>query len=159
MTEIDPTNVSTAYLAECLGMTRDGVTRLCRGGVIRQNGVARGKYNLYDAVPDYIAYLQESKGDESTVKLLRQRERKLRLQNDKTEAGLVPIADAAQVFAQAHSIFRSIHDDVFEGIAAELAKTDNPHEVSKILKDRFNQAAQVNIDGFFEAIENERKSG
>ena len=103
--------------------------------------------------------MRETHGETADTRLAIQRERKLSLQNGKTEASLVPIAGAAQVFAQAHSIFRSIHDDVFEGIAAKLAKTDNPHEVTKILKDRFDQAAQVNIDGFFEAIENERKSG
>ncbi len=137
-------------------MSRDGVTRLCRGGVIRQNGIARGKYNLYDAVPDYIAYLQESKGDESTVKLLCQRERKLRLQNDKTEAGLVRKDDAVEVFKTAIAIFQSIHDDVFEGIAAELAKTDNPREVAEILNDRFNQVGQRQHDETLGAIENGR---
>ncbi len=146
MTENDPTNVSTAYLAECLGMSRDGVTRLCRGGVIRQNGVARGKYNLFDAVQAYSTYLKESKGDESTVKLLRQRERKLRLQNDKTEAGLVRITDAAQIFAAAHSLFVSLHEDALEGIAAEVAKTDSPQKVRKILTDGFWQISQRHND-------------
>lgn len=154
MVKIDFTNVSTAYLAECLGMSRDGVTRLCRGGVIRQNGVARGKYNLYDAVSDYITYLQESQGDESTVKLLRQRERKLRLQNDNTEAGLVRITDAAQIFAAAHALFVSLHEDALEGIAAEVAKTDSPRKVRKILTDRFWQISQRHNDEILRGIEN-----
>ena len=154
MTENDPTNVSTAYLAECLGMSRDGVTRLCRGGVIRQNGVARGKYNLFDAVQAYATYLKESKGDESTVKLLRQRERKLRLQNDKTEAGLVRITDAAQIFEAAHLLFVSIHEEALEGIAAEIAKTNTPREVTKILTDRFWQISQRHNDEILRGIEN-----
>ena len=156
MAEIDPTNVSTAYLAECLGMTRDGVTRLCRQGVIRQNGIARGKYNLFDAVQAYATYLNESKGDESDAKLSHQRERKLRIANNKTEAGLVRINDAAEVFKAAIAIFDSIHEEVFEGIAAELAKTDNPLEVTAILKDRFNQVGQRSHDEILGSAENAR---
>ncbi len=135
---------------------RDGVTRLCRGGVIRQNGIARGKYNLYDAVPDYIAYLQEAKGDDSEVRLLQQRERKLRLANNKTEAGLVRKDDAAEVFKIAVAMFHSIHEEVFEGIAAELAKTDNPREVTAILQDRFNQVGQRSHDEILGSVENAR---
>ena len=71
-------------------------------------------------------------------------------QNDKKEAELVNVNDAAQVFALALSIFRSIHDEVFEGIAAELAKTDNPQKVAAILKDRFNQVGQAANDGLAE---------
>ncbi len=44
---------------------RDGVTRLNRGGVIQQNGRARGKYNLLDAIPAYLNHLRESKGDDT----------------------------------------------------------------------------------------------
>ena len=154
MVEIDPANVSTAYLAESLGMTRDGVTRLCRGGVIRQNGVARGKYNLFDAVQAYATYLKESKGDESDAKLSQQRERKLRLANDKTEAGLVRITDAAQIFEAAHLLFVSIHEEALEGIAAEIAKTDSPREVTKIFTDRFWQISQRHNDEILRGIEN-----
>ena len=152
MTKIDPTNVSTAYLAEVFGMTRFGITRLCRGGVIQQNGVARGKYNLYHAVPAYIAYLEECKGDETNVKLLQQRERKLRLQNDETEAGLVRITDAAQIFAAAHSLFVSLHEDALEDIAAEIAKTNSPRKVRKILTDRFWQISQRHNDELLRPI-------
>ena len=150
MEKINPTNVSSNYLAEVLGMTRHGVSKLYAAGVLTQNGIARGKYNLYDAVPAYLNYLRENNGETADVLLKRQQELKLRLQNDKTEAGLVNVSDAAQVFALAISIFRSVHEEVFEGIAAELAKTDKPHEVITILKDRFNQVGQAANDGLAE---------
>ncbi len=156
MAKIDPTNVSTAYLAEVFGMSRDGVTRLCRAGVITQNGVARGKYDMREALSSYAKYVRETHGETADVRLKRQQERKLRLQNNKTEAGLVNVSDAAQVFALAISIFRSIHEEVFEGIAAELAKTDKSHKVAVILKDRFNQVGQRSHDEILGSVENAR---
>ena len=111
MEKIDATNVSSNYLAEVLGMTRHGISKLYAAGVLTQNGTARGKYNLYDAVPAYLNHLRENHGETADVKLKRQQELKLRLQNDKTEAGLVRITDAAQIFAAAHSLFVSLHED------------------------------------------------
>ena len=154
MTAIDPTNVSTAYLAEVFGMTRDGVTRLCRAGVISQNGVARGKYDLREALAAYLEHLRKANTETADVKLKRQQELKLRLQNDKTEAGLVNVSDAAQIFAAAHSLFVSLHEDALEGIAAEVAKTDSPRKVRKILTDRFWQISQRHNDEILRGIEN-----
>ena len=157
MTEIDPTNVSTAYLAECFGMTRDGVTRLCRAGVISQNGVARGKYNLFDAVPAYLQHLRASKGGESAAtRLAIQRERKLRLQNDETEAGLVPIRDAALVFATASAMFRADVNSRIEGMAAKISKTDNPRNVAKSIQSELFAVGQAAYDGLPKVEENER---
>jgi hypothetical protein len=156
MAKIDPTNISTAYLAECLGMTRDGVTRLCRQGVIRQNGVARGKYNLFEAVEAYATYLKESKGDESAVRLLRQRERKLRLANDKTEAGLVSIEDAAQTFATFASMFREFVTGQIEGMAARIAECDEPRTAGLMLKNDLETINKTVTDGVMGAFENER---
>ncbi|MCH6591090.1 MAG: hypothetical protein IH806_11400 [Proteobacteria bacterium] len=146
MTKIDATNVSTKDLATILGMTRDGVTRLCRAGVLSQNGVARGKYDLREAVSSYAKHTRETHGETADTRLASQRERKLRLQNDKTEAGLVRSTDAAQIFAAAHSLFVSLHEDALEGIAAEVAKTDSPHKVRKILTDGFWQISQRHND-------------
>ena len=156
MAKIDPTNVSSSYLAEVLGMTRHGVSKLYALGVVTQNGRARGKYNLYDAVPAYLNYLRESEGETADVRLKRQQELKLRLQNDKTEAGLIRIDDAAEAFKLGIAIFRSIHEEVFEGIAAELAKTDKSHKVAVILKDRFNQVGQRSHDEILGSVENAR---
>ena len=146
MEKIDPTNVSSNYLAEVLGMTRHGVSKLYAAGVLTQNGIARGKYNLYDAVPAYLNYLRENHGETADVLLKRQQELKLRLQNDKTEAGLVRITDAAQIFAAAHLLFVSLHEDALEGIATEIAKTNTPLEVTKILSDWFWQISQRHND-------------
>ena len=154
MTKIDATNVSTKDLAAILGMTRDGVTRLCRAGVITQNGIARGKYDLREAVPAYLNYLRENHGETADVRLKRQQELKLRLQNDKKEAELVNVNDAAQIFAAAHSLFVSLHEDALEGIAAEVAKTDLPRKVRKILSAGFWQISQRHNDEILRGIEN-----
>ena len=134
--KIDITNVSSGYLAECLGMTRDGVTRLARNGVITQNGRARGKYNLVTAVPQYLAHLRETQGQDSTdTSLKKEQTRKLRLQNDKTEAGLVLVTDAAQVFAAYSRVFRQTVMTALPGIAARIAKCDEPGTVTRMFKE------------------------
>lgn len=153
--QIDFTNVSTAYLAEFLGMTRDGVTRLNRGGVIQQNGRARGKYNLVEAISAYATYLRENK-DSSATKLAVQRERKLRLQNDETEARLVPIGDAAQVFATFAAEFRRQVEGSLAGLAEELSKTDSPHEVARLMREQFRADVAGPIEWLREVEENER---
>ncbi len=68
MTDIDPTNVSSSYLAEVLGMTRQRVSKLRSEGVIKNNG-NRGKYNLADAVTAYSKYLRDNKGSDVATKL------------------------------------------------------------------------------------------
>lgn len=158
MEKIDPTNVSTAYLADVFGMTRDGVTRLCRAGVISQNGVARGKYDLRETLAAYLEHLRKSNTETADVKLKHQQERKLRLQNDKTDASLVPIKDAAQVFATYASQFRASVMGQLERLAAEISKTDNPREVARIIQSDLQGISKTFDDGVLGAIESERTS-
>ena len=155
MDRIDPTNVSTKDLAAFLGMTRDGVTRLNRQGVIQQNGIARGKYNLRAAVRAYVAYLRENKADSPATKLAKQRERKLSLQNDKTEDGLVAVADAAQVFATYASVFREFVMGQVPGIAARLAETNTPQDANRVLQGELQAISKRVTDDVLEAIGNE----
>ena len=158
MTKIDATNVSTNDLAAILGMTRDGVTRLCRAGVITQNGVARGKYDLREAVSSYAKHMRETHGESADTRLAIQRERKLRLQNDKTEAGLVPIEQAAEVFTMFYTEFRTQVNDCIKGMADKISKTDNPGKVAKIMRSEFNAIGQAAHDGLQQVKENERKN-
>jgi hypothetical protein len=139
-------------------MSRDGVTRLNRGGVIQQNGLARGKYNLYDAIPAYVVYLKESKGDETNVRLIRQRERKLRIQNDNLEDRLVSIVDAAEVFGLYARAFRSDVESRTGQLAAKLSKIDSPRELSIFLQGEFRQMVSGPIEWLQEVESNERKN-
>jgi hypothetical protein len=138
-------------------MTRDGVTRLNRSGVIQQNGRSRGKYNLTEAVAAYLTYLTEAKGDESNVKLLRQRERKLRLQNDATEARLVPIGDAAQVFATYAAEFRRQVEASLEGLAEQISKTDSPRDAAQVMRDQF-RALSIGATEWLREVEEDART-
>ena len=155
MERIDSTNVSTKDLAAFLGMTRDGVTRLNRQGVIQQNGIARGKYNLRDAVRAYVAYLRENKADSPATKLATQRERKLRLSNDKVEDTLVPVEDAAQVFATYARMFREYVMGELPGMAARIAKCNDPRKVANMIQGDLNEISRTVTDGILEAVDNE----
>ena len=158
MTKIDATNVSTTDLAAILGMTRDGVTRLCRAGVISQNGIARGKYDLREAISSYAKHTRETHGESADTRLAIQRERKIRLQNDKTEDGLIDIGDAAEVFKIFYTEFRTQVNGCIKGMADSISKTDSPHKVAKIMQSEFNVIGQAAYDGLQEVNENERKN-
>ena len=135
---IDSSNVSTLYLAEILGITSDAVTRLSRAGVIRQNGQARGKYNLYDAVPAYLDHLRKGKGSDVAIRLTLERARKLEIENDRRESELVKTSQAVEVLRAASRHWKSIADGVPKRIAPRLAKIKNPVEVGKVLRDELD---------------------
>jgi len=131
-------SVSTLFLAEILGVTSDAVTRLHRAGIIKQNGKARGKYDLFEAVNAYLGHLRETKGSDVAVRLTLARAKKLELENDKRENDLVRTEDAAEVFRAASMLWKSIEDGLPTRIAPRLSKTDNPDEARLILRDELD---------------------
>ena len=159
MATIDPTNVSTAYLAEVLGMTRDGVTRLCRGGIIKQNGIARGKYNLADAVAPYAKYVRDNKGSDVATKLKQQQTRKLELQNDKTESALVKTADAAQAYRAGCLYWRELVAELTKRLAPQIAKTKDPEKIRELLRDGLNRVSTRFEKGLNDAIQGATNEG
>ncbi len=74
---IDPTNVSSKFLAALLGMTVSGLSKLYGERVLTQNG-RRGKYDITEQVPIYIQSIKSSGTVEAGAKLKIQQERKLK---------------------------------------------------------------------------------
>jgi len=128
-------SVSTLFLAEILGVTSDAVTRLSRAGIIKQNGKARGKYDLFDAVNAYLDHLRKTKGSDVAMRLTLARAKKLELENDKRENDLVKKSDAAEVFGAASMLWKGIADGLPKRIASRLAKIENPDEARLILRE------------------------
>lgn len=142
---IESSNVSTLFLAEILGVTSDAVTRLCRAGVIKQNGKARGKYDLFDAVNAYLDHLRNSKGSDAAMQLTLARAKKLELENDQRKSELVKTRVALEVFVVASAHWRNIAAAIPKRIASRLAKIENPDKVRTILKDE--------LDGIYSEFE------
>ena len=135
---IDSSNVSTMFLAEILGVTTDAVTKLHSAGIIKQNGKARGKYDLFDAVDAYLDHLRNSKGSDVAVRLTLARATKLELENDRRQSELVKISEAVEVIAAASTHWKSIADALPKRIAKRLAKIKNPDEVRTILQEELD---------------------
>lgn len=138
-------------------MTRDGVTRLNRKGVIQQNGRARGKFDLVQAVSAYATDLRENK-DTAEGNLFQERERKIRLANDKAEGKLLSVADAAQVFAPYTSFFRGFVLKQLPGMATKIANCNNPSTVSLMPQESLQAISKKLTDDVHEAIGHECKN-
>ena len=138
MNNIDPTNVSSSDLAVVLGVTRDAVSKLYATGVIRQNGVARGKYDLFDAVPAYLDHLRSNKGSDVGARLKLAQERKLRLENDRAENDLVKTSDAAEIYRQACITFRSGATAIPKRLATKLSNATDPVVCRELLANEFS---------------------
>lgn len=138
MQELDPTNVSTTFLAEVLGVTRDAVSKLYAQRVILQNG-KRGKYNLVDAVPAYVQSIKTSGTAEAGARLKVQQERKLKIANDAAERNLVDIDEAAEVFRQVCLSLRSAMTAIPRRTASEVSKAKTAAACRKILENEYSE--------------------
>jgi len=133
---IDPANVSSKFLAECLALTPQAVSRLGTERIIRTNG-RRGRYELTTAVPMYIASLRGTGAAEAKAKYAVQQERKLRLQNDKEAGKLVPIEEAAEAFRAYCLTWRAGANALPRRLATQLSNESNPTEIQKALANEF----------------------
>ncbi len=151
---IESSNVSTQYLAEILGVTPDAITKLHSAGVIRQNGKARGKYDLFDAVPAYLDHLRANKGSDIDARLKLAQAEKIKNQIDKMKNELVKTSDAAAVFVAASASWRNEAGKLPQRVARRIAKSEDPSEIREILRDaldqvfyRFEKGLNQHLDG------------
>lgn len=135
---IDPGSVTTKYLAEVLGMTPVAVSKLASQKVVKNNG-RRGKYNIIDAVPAYIASIRGSGKAEADARLKVQQTRKLQLANDEHAGKLVKIADAAEVYRQALLAWRAGINALPRRLATKLANQDDSAKIQKALMNEFSE--------------------
>ncbi len=138
MQKLDPTNVSTTFLAEVLGVTRDAVSKLYAQRVILQNG-KRGKYNLTEAVPAYLQSIKTSGTAEAGARLKVQQERKLKIANDAAERNLVDIDEAAEVFRQVCTSLRSAMGAIPRRTANKVSKAQTAAACREILENEYSE--------------------
>ena len=136
--EVDPKNLSGKLLAEIIGLTRQRVSQLRSEGVLQTNGT-RGRYNLYKAVPAYIAHLQRHAGASAQTRLIIARTRKLEIENDKAEARLITREDAARVLAASYECITHFSKDLPKTLAPKLATARTQFEVRRIIDKGFGE--------------------
>ena len=139
MQKSDLSNVSSSFLAEILGVTRDAVSKLYATGVIRQNGVARGKYSLFDAVPAYLDHLSANKGSDLNARLKLAQVEKIQQYVEQMENELVQRSDAAQVFQAASTAWRDEASKLPQRVARRIAKSKDPSQIREILCDELDK--------------------
>ena len=142
--KLNAADVPAKYLAELLDLTTVRVSQLCTTGVIPNNGT-RGRYSLFDAVPAYVDYLHENKGDDAAVRLTLARAKKLELENDRRGKELVKTTDALEVFRVATTAWRDEANKIPQRVAGRIAKSNSPDEIRMILRDA--------MDGIYGAVE------
>ena len=154
MQKADLSNVSSSFLAEILGVTRDAVSKLYATGVIRQNGVARGKYSLFDAVPAYLDHLRANKGSDVDARLKLAQVEKIRQHVKQMENELVKTSDAAAVFRAASAAWRDEASKLPQRVARRISKLKDPSEIREILCGaldqvfyRFEKGLNQHLDG------------
>lgn len=147
---IDTADVDSKFVAALFGLTRQRISQLASEGVIRNNGT-RGRYVLTDVLAAYLDYLKKTKQGGAKEKLSRQQERKLKLENNRVGATLIPIDHAAESFKISCRLWRAGAEAIPKSIAARIAKTDNAKEISDILTEALNElvpAFRIPFDEF-----------
>jgi len=133
---IDPGNVAGNYLAELLAVTPNAVSKMRMSRVIRTNG-RQGRYNLADAIPQYISSIRGSDKAEADARLKVQQERKLRLANDKEAGALVKVGDAAEAFRTFWLIYRAGIAALPRRVATQFSNESSPAKIQKALANEF----------------------
>ncbi len=133
----DIKDASSTQTADILGITRQRVSQLRSAGVLKNNG-KRGRYDLAHVIQDYAAYLTDNGGGDAQTQLIIQRTRKLRIANDKAEAGLLSIDDAGRVLTTVFQCFQSLSQDLPKKLAPKLAKAKTSVEVRRTMEKEFS---------------------
>lgn len=139
---IDPTRVGTKELSEILGVTRETIRLRKNDGTLTE--VARGKYNLAEAVQAYLKYVDSGHKSEGLSKarlgVEEERARKLKLENDKAEKRTLDADEVCSVFASGLITFRQRLTAIPSRIDAELAGKSDRAEIRDILEGEHRRA-------------------
>ena len=130
-------DASSTQTADILGITRQRVSQLRSQGIIKNNG-KRGRYDVPQAIKDYAAYITDNGGGDAQTRLIVQRTRKLKIENDKAEARLIDMGDAAEVLNAALSVYLTSTDEIPDTLARRLARSSSPAEIRRVIDKEFD---------------------
>lgn len=126
--KIDIKNASREQLADVIGLKKRQITILFQEGVVKKN--KNDKYDLCEAVPDYIAYCSYGKVNEQRVKgknrLDVARAEKEEMLVAKLKKLLIPLDDAQIAINEAMVIIGTQLDGIGGRMASELAGISEP---------------------------------
>ena len=149
MNLIDPHACSNATTAKLLGCSHNTLSRLAGKDILPRAG--RGRYDLYDVMPAYIAH---KKGEHAKTReerknkegLLREQNRKLRLANNKAAASLI---ETDATWAMFHEVSDVLGEMVAEALVRDadfvlaLRNSSSPIELRNMLDCRVAEVMQA----------------
>ena len=130
--------VSPKVVCAVLGVTSKTVREMANKGIIKKLPGKQGVYDLTKIVPSFLEYktgAKKGKVESERAKLVRQQERKLRLQNDKVAGKLIPTADASAMFAEYASSLRAGLSAMPGRLSSKLAGMSKRNEIQKLIRD------------------------
>ncbi len=134
--------VSPKVVCAVLGVTSKTVREMANKGIIKKLPGKQGVYDLTKIVPSYLEYktgAKKGKVESERAKLVRQQERKLRLQNDKVAGKLIPTADASAIFAEYASAFRAGLNAMPGRLSSQLGGMSRPAAIGKLLQEEIDE--------------------
>ncbi len=141
MSPIDPQSCSNAMTSQLLGCSGNTLSTLAGKGIVPRE--RRGRYDLFKAVPAFIAH---RKGENEVTRgevvgkhrFVQERIRKLRIDNNRKHAGLI---EAKKVWTVNHEITSVLGDMVKTRISTDsdliamLSKEQAPLKIQGMLQD------------------------
>ena len=155
---------SPKVVSAVLGVTSKTVREMANKGIIKKLPGRQAAYDLTKVVPAFLEYKTGAKKgtvENARAKLVRQQERKLRLQNDKTAGELIEIAEASAVFAEYAAAFRAGVTAMPRRLAARLSSLSGKAAIIKLMEAEVNEflsAAEQHL-GFGTQRRKSRKAG
>ena len=135
-------------IAQALNLTPRHVQRLAKAGIIPP--VSQGQYPLDDCIQGYVRYLQEKIAHRAPnalsaqkQKLLKERHRRLKRQNDELEASLIPTDEAVTAMLEMAATFDVCAEALYApNLTYELAGVHDPALVRARLKEAVRACRQ-----------------
>lgn len=152
---IDPQSCSNAMTSRLLGCSANTLSKLAGRGIVPR--VARGRYNLFEAAPAYIAYRkgehEATRGEVAASQgLMEARIQKLRLENNRKAAGLIETERARTPMRDVSAIFGEIAEECLvrdTELIKKLAKEPSPAKIRAMLGEPVN----IVLEGIQEALD------
>ena len=98
---------------------------------------------LGPAILEYKTGSKKGKVESERAKLVRQQERKLRIANDKAEAGLLSMDDATRVLTVAYRAFDEASKGLPKKLAPKLAKVKTAFEARRTIEKEFTSVREL----------------
>ena len=145
MSPIDPQSCSNAMTSRLLGCSGNTLSTLAGKGIVPRK--RRGRYDLFKAVPAFIAH---RKGENEVTRgevvgkhrFVKERIRKLRGENNRKHAGLIEIENTRGIYREFADVISMLANEAMvhdADLAVALSKESSPLEIRNMLNKQLSR--------------------